>query len=535
MKMKNLLLGILSVFLCCLFLVGCGGNTVKEEGRLTLANNIDAVGDLNPHTYLPNQFITLDMVYEGLVQYGEGGKIIPQVAASWDVSPDGKTYTFHIRKDVKFSDGSVLTAKTVERNFKTIFGPENKQSHSWFGLTNYIASFSAPNDNTFVLELTRPYSAALYDLAMIRPIRFVAEKSFPEGDNTAKGLKEPIGTGPWMLKKLVKNEYAVFVPNPYYWGVKPKLKEVVIKVIPDSETLALQFESGDIDMIYGNSLISLDRFKAYQKDSKYVTDVSQPMSTRMLLLNTNNKVTSDILVRRALEHAVDKKAISEHIFAGVEKPANTMFAPGTPYTDVGLTPYEYSPLDVELLLDKAGWLKNEEGKRVKDGKVLSLYFPYIASNLADKSIAEYLQSAWAQFGIDVEIKGLEKKQYWQEAQKGNFDVMFDFTWGAPWDPHAFLSSMTTDAEGGGPNYIAQQGLPNKAEIDASIKKALGEPDYNKLPEDYKEVLVTLHNAALYIPITHQAIEMVYRKGELNGVAFMPEENRLPVFTTETAK
>lgn len=535
MKVKSFLLGLLIVFLCSVFLVGCGSQTVKEEGRLTLANSIDAVGDLNPHAYLPNQFITLDMVYEGLVQYGEGGKILPQVAESWDISPDGKTYTFHIRKNVKFSDGSVLTAKTIERNFNTIFGPQNKQSHSWFGLTNYIASYSAPNNDTFVLHLTRPYSATLYDLAMIRPIRFVADASFPEGDNTAKGVKEPIGTGPWMLKKLVKNEYAIFVPNPYYWGQKPKLKEVIIKVIPDSETLALQFESGDIDMIYGNSLISLDRFKAYQKDSKYVTDVSQPMSTRMLLLNTNKPILSNILVRKALEHAVNRQAISQYIFSGVEMPATTMFAPGVPYTDIGLKPYAYSPEDVNRLLDEAGWKKNASGERVKDGEVLTIYFPYIASNLADKSIAEYLQGAWREFGIKVDIKGLEKKQYWDEARKGNFDVMFDFTWGAPWDPHAFLSSMTTDAEGGGPNYIAQQGLPNKAEIDAYIKKALGEPDKSKLPEDYKVALTSLHDAAVYIPITYQAIELVYRKGEFNGVAFMPEENRLPVFTTERVK
>lgn len=534
-EMRSIKSILMIVTVCIMMiLVGCG-NSTKKEGMLTLGFKVDPVGDMSPHAYLPNQFITVDMVYEGLVQYGENGKILPQLAESWEVSPDGKTYTFHLRKGVKFSNGEDFTAQNVVKNFQTIFSEKNIESHNWFELANQISSYDATDNYTFVLHLKQPYSATLYDLAMIRPIRFVANAAFPANGDTATGLKEPIGTGPWVLKEHKKNEYAIFVPNPYYWGQKPAAKEVKIKVIPDAETLAMQFESGDIDMIYGNGPISLDRFKTYQKDSKYITEVSEPMSTRLIIMNTNSPILKDVLVRKSLEHAVNKQAISEHIFGGIEKPANTIFATNVPNTNVKLQPYDFSMEMANKLLEQAGWKLNDKGKRVKDGQELILKFPYIASNFADKAIAEYIQGEWAKLGITVNINAVEEKQFWEEALKGNFDMIQEFTWGPPWDPHAFLTAMTVDADGGGPSYIAQKGLPNQAKLISTIKELLVEPDNAKMKKQYEYVLTTLHNEAVYIPITYQALELVYRKGELTGVGFMPEENRLPVFTTNRNK
>ena len=118
----------------------------------------------------------------------------------------------------------------------------------------------------------------------------------------------------------------------------------------------------------------------------------------------------------------------------------------------------------------------------------------------------------------------------------NYDVMLNFTWGAPWDPHAFLTSMTAaDSSNGGPDYTAQLGLPMKAQIDKTIRALLVEPDEKKLDEMYNYVLTTLHDQAVYIPLTYQAVLSVYRTGELDGVKFMPEENRLPVNTVVRVK
>ncbi len=534
-------LAVLLVAMLAFYAAACGGGGNDDGGKdksdntLNLAFNEDSTGDLNPHMYLPSQFITQDMVYDGLVYYGKNGKIEPALAESWDVSEDGKTYTFHLRKGVKFSDGSDFNAQNVVKNFDTIFAEENKGNHAWFAFTGYLDSYRAIDDDTFEFTLKNAYSATLYDLAMIRPIRMLGDAGFPDDGNTANGIKKPIGTGAWVLKEHKQNEYAVYEKNKYYWGKAPKVDKVVIKVIPDSETLALEFESKGIDLIYGNGLISLDRFKSYQDDPQYVTATSEPMSTRLLLLNTKHPILGDLNVRKALNHAIDKKNISENIFGGIEKPATGIFAPNVPNTDVKLGNYDYDLKKAESLLDEAGWKLGADGIREKNGKKLKLTFPYIAAKVTDKSIAEYIQGEWKKIGVDVEVKAMEEKTYWANGAKGDFDMLQKFSWGPPWDPHAFLQSMTEVSDNGGPDYAAQLGLPMKAELDATIKALLVEPDKEKMKKQYEYVLTTLHDQAFDIPLTYQAMLMVYRKGELKDVEFMPEENRLPVWDTEKVK
>ena len=300
--------------------------------------------------------------------------------------------------------------------------------------------------------------------------------------------------------------------------------------------MALEFEAGNIDLIYGNGLISLDRFNTYKSDPKYTAASSEPMSSRMLLLNTTSKILGDVNVRKALSHAIDKESIAQNLFGGIEKPADTMFAPNVPHTNVKLEKYNYDLAVAEKMLDEAGWVKGADGIREKNGQKFEILFPYISTKVTDKNVAEYVQGEWRKIGINVKVNAMEEKAYWANAMTKNYDIMLNFTWGAPWDPHAFLTSMTDGGStNGGPDYHAQLGLPMKAQIDKTIKALLVEPDEKKLDEMYKYVLTTLHDQAVYIPLTYQAVLSVYRTGELDGVKFMPEENRLPVNTVVRVK
>lgn len=527
MKLKRLLVLSITILSSLFFLVACGEK--KEEAKsdvkktLTIPWNQD-VGFLNPHAYLPDQFVTQGMVYEGLVNYGENGEIVPSLAESWDISPDGKTYTFHLRKGVKFSDGSDFNAHNVEKNFTAIF--THKERHSWFGMTDHLQSFKALDDYTFEFTLDEPYTPTLYDLAMIRPIRFLADASFPDDGDTYKGIKSSIGTGPWILKEHKKDEYAIFEKNPNYWGEKPLLDEVVVKIIPDAETRALEFESGNLDMIYGNGLISYDTFKSYMDNKEYQTQVSGPISTQLLMFNTTEGPLKDINLRLALSHATDKKAIADGILNGIEKPADTIFAPNMPHSNQGLKPYDYNLDTAKALIEKAGYKMGAEYFE-KDGKPLTLVFPYIATKSVDKQIAEYIQGQWKKIGIKVEIKALEEKSFWQETDDLKYNVMLNYSWGAPWDPHAYINAMATVAENGNPDYEAQLGLPMKKELDAKIHQVLVEADPAKVDQLYKEILTTLHEQAVYVPLTYRVVTAVYRDN-ITGVRFMPQEYDLPL-------
>ncbi|MFB0828742.1 nickel ABC transporter substrate-binding protein [Brevibacillus laterosporus] len=524
------------VALLTLIIAGCGNTTKEGENRATQDSSkvltfswSGDIGDVNPHTYFPNQWFSQAMVYESLVYYGEGGELKPWLAQSWDVSKDGKEYVFHLRKDVTFSDGSPFNATIVKKNFDTVLA--NAPQHEWMELINQIKSTEVVDDFTFKLILNKPYYPTLQELTYIRPLRFVGEAAFPDSQNTFKdGLKSPIGTGPWVLSEYNKNERAVFTRNEKYWGEKPKVDKVIVKVIPDGESRVLAFEKKDIDLIFGNGVISQDSFRFLKESGKYETKLSEPTATRALLFNTNREALKERKLRLAIQHAFDKQAVIDHIFYGTERKADTLFAPTIPYTKIDVKPYEHDEEKAKQLLDEAGW-KQVNGKpfREKAGKTLQLELMFISSDNIQKAIAEYTQGEFRKLGIDMKLTSKEEEDFWATANEGSFDLLFTASWGVPFDPHSYLSAITTPSEGGSPDYKALSGLSGKKEIDKKIKEVLVSTDEAHRKMLYTDILTTLHEQAAYLPISYQSNIAVYHKN-LSGVHFLPQEYEVP-FTT----
>ncbi|MCG7317378.1 nickel ABC transporter substrate-binding protein [Brevibacillus laterosporus] len=527
-------IGLLAIL--TIMIAGCG-NTTKDQVNISNQDHSKAltfswsgdIGDLNPHTYFPNQWFSQAMVYESLVYYGEGGELKPWLAQSWDVSKDGKEYVFHLRKDVTFSDGSPFNATIVKKNFDTVLA--NAPQHEWMELINQMKSTEVVDEFTFKLNLKKPYYPTLQELTYIRPLRFVGEAAFPDSQNTFKdGLKAPIGTGPWVLSEYTKNEKAVFTRNEKYWGAKPKVDKVIVKVIPDGESRVLAFEKKEIDLIFGNGVISQDSFRFLKDSGKYETKLSEPTATRALLFNTNREALKDRKLRLAIQHAFNKQAVIDHIFYGTERKADTLFAPTIPYTKIDVKPYEHDEEKAKQLLDEAGW-KQVNGKpfREKDGETLQLELMFISSDNIQKAIAEYVQGEFSKLGIDIKLTSKEEENFWATASEGSFDLLFTASWGVPFDPHSYLSAITTPSEGGSPDYKALLGLPDKKELDGKIKGVLVSTDEAHRMKLYKDILTTLHEQAAYLPISYQSNIAVYHKN-MSGVNFLPQEYEVP-FTT----
>lgn len=534
-KLVTSFVGLLVIL--TIFVTGCSNTTKVQENALekdkskvlTFSWSGD-IGDLNPHTYLPNQFFSQAMVYESLVYYGEGGEIKPWLAERWELSKDGKEYVFHLRKDVKFSDGSPFNAAIVKKNFDAVLA--NAQTHEWLELINQIKGTEIVDKYTFKLILENPYYPTLQELTLIRPLRFLGEAGFPDNQDTAKGIKIPIGTGPWILSEYKKNEVAVFKRNEQYWGTKPNVDKVIVKVIPDGESRVLAFEKKEIDLIFGNGIISQDSFQFLKNSGKYEAKLSEPTATRGFVVNTNKGATKDLKVRLALQHAFNKQAVIDNIFYGMEKKADTLFSPHLPYTNVSLKSYEYDIEKAKQLLDEAGW-KQVKGKafREKDGKPLQLELMFISSDNIQKAIAEFIQGDYRKMGIDVKLTGQENEAFWTSASQADFDLLFTASWGVPYDPHSYLSAMTKNSENGSPDYKAQLGLPMKKEMDQEIKQVLLSTDEEKRKMLYSDILTTLHEQAVYIPISYQSNIAVYHKN-ISGVKFLPQEYEIPLTTID---
>ena len=488
---------------------------VRDE--LIFVNYRD-IRDLNPHLYAGEMYAQ-SILYDTLVSITADG-YEGCLAESWDISEDGRTYTFHIRPNVLFSDGEKCDANAILANFNAIL--ENRERHTWLEMMNLLVGVSAPDENTFVIEMSEPYYPMLTELGCIRPFAMISPSCMING-STKDGVNGHIGTGPYVLTDFVTDEYAVFERNENYWGKAPAIRKITVKVIPDNQTRIMALESGEIDLIFGKNMIDADAISQYLDSDRFTVGLSDPTSTRHIVMNTTREILGDPAVRKALQHATDRQTISDGIFYGLEQPADTLYATTVPYCNVGLKPYEYSTETAAQILDEAGWVLGSDKMRAKDGKQLALDLLYNSDSVTEKTIAEYLQSEYLKLGISMTIHGEEEQSYRDNMKAGNFDMVFNICWGMPYDPQSSLAAMRAPVYG---DYAAQQGLDDKAEIDEAITKILTSTDDAERQELYKSVLTNLHEDAMYLPLTYECNKALYTSA-LHGVHFGTDQYDVP--------
>ncbi|OUQ17588.1 nickel ABC transporter, nickel/metallophore periplasmic binding protein [Lachnoclostridium sp. An14] len=493
--------------------VSAAAGAAKEEeavrDELVFVNYRD-IRDLNPHLYAGEMYAQ-SILYDTLVSNTEDG-YVGCLAKDWTISEDGRVYTFHIREGVQFSDGTPCDANAILANFNAIL--ENRERHTWLEMMNLLVGVSAPDPNTFVIEMSEPYYPMLTELACIRPFAMISPECMIDG-STKNGVNGYIGTGPYVLTDFVTDEYAVFERNENYWGEAPAIQKITVKVIPDNQTRILALEKGEIDLIFGKNMLDADAISQYTDREEFTVGISAPTSTRHIVLNTTHEILKDADVRKALQHATNRQVISEGIFYGLEPAAETLYAPTVPYCDVKLEPYAYSAEEAGRLLDEAGWVMGRGNIREKDGRRLELDLLYNSDSVTEKTISEYLQSEYLKLGISLNIHGEEEQSYRDNMKAGNFDMVFNICWGMPYDPQSSLAAMRAPVYG---DYAAQQGLEDKAEIDEAITRILTSTDEAERQELYEFVLTRLHEDAVYLPLTYETNKALYTSG-LHGVHF----------------
>lgn len=471
------------------------------------------VGPLNPHLYSPNQMYAQDMVYEGFVKF-ENGKIIPVLATSWQISDDGKKYIFNLRKNVKFSNNDEFDAFVVEKNFDAIM--QNKDMHSWLELANIIKSYKALDKFSFEIELTHPYEQTLKELCLVRPFRFISISSFKNG-GTKDGIIKAIGTGAY---KLVQSQNGVgdkFEINENYWGEKPKIKEIQTKIIPDKNAKIVALKTGDIDLIYGNDEIDLQNFQELKKEFNY--SLSKPSTTLALVLNSSKFPTNELAVREAISYAINKKDICKNIFLQDEW-ANFLFEDEQNLKDAKI--FNYDKNLAKQILEKNGW-KLKDGFFYKNNKILEVEILYYTDDIIFRNLAQILKYQLQDCGIKTNIKTTQESLYYKRQKNGDFSIVFANTWAQPYGSTQYLSSMRVKSHA---DFMAQSGLKIKPQIDENITKMLTSTDENKSKFLKEEVIKSLQNEAIYIPIIYERKRAIFSK-KLNNFQASGDEFHIP--------
>ena len=503
--------------MACFLLASCSDNKAssgmndREEDELVYASTKD-IRDINPHLY-GGEMAAQNMVFESLVVNTEKG-VQPALAKSWDISKDGRTYTFHLRKGVTFSDGEPFNAKAVKMNMDAVV--KNIEKNAWLNLVSEIKSTKAVDEYTFILTLKEPYYPTLEELGLTRPFRFISPKSF---------IQSYAGTGPYVLKEHKKNQYAVFKANDHYWGRKPNISTVKWKVMPDHQTILLALQKGEIDLLFGadGDMIDGDSFLALKEAGQYGVTVSPPVGSRSIVINSNQPMTKDPKVREAFQYAIQKEMITKGILNGTEQVAHTLLAPSVPYADIPLKKKTYQKEKAETLLDEAGWKLKEDGYRYQNGKRLSVTIYYNSDNAGERTISESIQQDFKQVGVNLDIRGEEKQAFLDRQKTGKFDLMYSLSWGLPYDPQTYVSSFRVASHA---DYQAQLGLKKKKWLDETITKVLVEPDEKKRKQMYRDVLTYIHDENVYIPISYSVTKAVYNK-RLKGIGFHVSQYEIP--------
>ncbi|WP_104751047.1 nickel ABC transporter substrate-binding protein [Helicobacter salomonis] len=476
------------------------------------------VGPLNPHLYSPNEMFAQAMVYEALTKYDEQGNIHPHLATSWKIENKGKRYVFKLREGVYFSDGTKFDAQAVKANFDAILN--NLDRHTWLELSNVLVNCEVIDPSTIALNLKHPYEPTLRELSLIRPFRFISPKALLNGQSK-DGIKQAVGTGPFKLESSQLGVSDTFVKNDKYWGEKAHYDKIVGKVIPNPNTKVIALKSGQIDLIYASEQIPLDVISDLKKN--FNVSLSKPINTLVVALNSKKFPTSDLSVRKALNMALNKELITKNVFFDTQKPAGFLFSKDLPHCDIDSKAYDFNLKAANALLQKDGWVLHKDGYRYKHGKKLSLDFVYEGHNAAFKSVAEIAQASFKKLGVAVELKATESSMFYKKQKSGDFHLVFNRTWGLPYDPEMFLASMRTPSHA---DYQAQSGLAIKPKIDAQISKMLTTFDSKEKDALIKSVLKSLHEQAVYIPISYETNIAISNK-KVGGVRALNLSNIIP--------
>ena len=345
-----------------------------------------------------------NLCLEGLVKSSDDGRTIePMLADKWEVSKDMLTYTFHLKKGLKFSDGTPV--KGEDWVFSLTRSRDAKGS-AWSFSLEAIKQVTAPNDTTVVITLKQPWAPILADLAMFNAS--VTSKAYFEKVGDKGYSQKPIGTGPYAITEWKKGEYILFDKNPYYWrpGL-PKTAQIKMTVVPDDNTRMLQLQAGDVD---ATTFVPWNRMAELNGgDTKSVAIPST--ETRYVQFNTTKKIFSDVRVRQALDMATDKEAMSKLILFGFGQPAKGFMARSGPYWNGDLKTNAYNPAKAKALLAEAGY---------PNGFETTITLP--AGNIVNAAIATVLKEQWSRIGVKVNLETLETATATSKFKKMETDI-----------------------------------------------------------------------------------------------------------------
>jgi peptide/nickel transport system substrate-binding protein len=334
-------------------------------------------------------------VFEGLTRINRNGVVKPALAENWSVSDDGKTYTFKLRTGVKFHDGTDFNADDVKFSLDRARG--EKSTNAQKRLFKAITSVDVVDAASVKITLSSPAGNFLFNMGWGDAI-IVGSESAEANKST------PIGTGPFKFSKWTKGSSIELVKNDAYWGKAKVLDKAVFRIIPDPAASVAALLAGDVDGFA--NFPSPEAVPQFQADANFTVVLGSTEGETILSTNNKKKPFDDVRVRRAIAHAIDRKAIIDGAMFGQGTPIGTHFAPHHPAYVDNVNKYPRDVAKAKALLAEAGY---------PDGFKATIKLP--PPTYARRG-GEIVAASLREIGIDLEIIPVEWSQWLEQAFKG---------------------------------------------------------------------------------------------------------------------
>ncbi|MDO9528248.1 MAG: peptide-binding protein [Syntrophales bacterium] len=384
------------------------------------------------------------MIYNGLVKYDKDLNIVGDLAESWNISEDGMTITFHLRKGVKWHDGYPFTAEDALFTYQITIDPKTPTAYSG----DFLKVKKAQVIETYTFRVTYdiPFAPALASWsASILPKHLLNGKDITR----TKLSRNPIGTGPYMFKEWKTGQKIVLISNPDYFEGRPYIDGYIMRIIPDMATMFLELRAKGIDRMNLTPLQYTRQTENRFFHNNFNKYRYLSFSYSYLGYNLKNPFFKDKRVRQAISYAINKEEIIQGVILGLGKVATGPFKPGTWAYDSGVKGYNYDPQKARKLLAEAGW-KDTDGDGILDKNGKPFVFEIITNqgNEIRAKCAEIIQRRLADIGMTVKIRIIEWAAFIKEfINKRRFDATI-LGWTIPLDPDLYdvWHSSKTEAE-----------------------------------------------------------------------------------------
>jgi peptide/nickel transport system substrate-binding protein len=465
----------------------------KQGGSITVGMELDIAGfdPLKVGVFDTASFTAAAAIFDTLTTLDNNGEVKPKLALSWTHSDDFKTWTFKLRPGVKFHDGTPFNAQAYKANFDRQKDPANKCRCAFY-ITSYH-DVQAPDDLTVVYNLTDP-SVNLPAILTIQSSNNVVQSPTAWKTKGDDYNRNPVGTGPYILKSWAAGDRLVLERNPDYWDKgRPYLDRIVLKPLPDAQSRFASLQSGEADIVWDDEADADNILKA-EKDPKLKVHTYAGSGAAVYAFNTKTAPFDDVRVRQALVMAIDRKKMSQAFTNGLSRPATNPYGDGSwvKCKDDGALPND---------IEKATALIKDYGKPV-DFKMI------VSATPRGRTVGQILQQFWKKVGANMEIEQVDQATIVPRAFMRQFQL-------TPWrivdladpDPQMYANFHT-----GSPVALANYSNP---ELDHLLEHARVTADAAARIEDYCAVSRLINKEAIWFwtfQNTYYAISSARLKG-----------------------